>query len=60
MKRRKRLDIPEFYPGSILRVDYADPHATNGKSMQPSPLNELSVFMIILHAYMALCVIFLR
>ncbi|XP_063712601.1 large ribosomal subunit protein bL19m-like [Symsagittifera roscoffensis] len=30
MKRRKRLDIPEFYPGSILRVDYADPHATNG------------------------------
>ncbi|XP_075262942.1 large ribosomal subunit protein bL19m-like [Convolutriloba macropyga] len=30
MKRRSNLDIPEFYAGSILRVDYADPYATNG------------------------------
>ena len=32
MKRRSNLDIPEFYAGSILRVDYADPYATNGQS----------------------------
>jgi len=30
IKRRANLDIPEFYAGSILRVDYADPYATNG------------------------------
>ena len=34
MKRRRHVDIPEFYAGSILRVVYADQYATNGKLWQ--------------------------
>ncbi len=30
MSRRSKLHIPEFYAGSILRVDYADKYATDG------------------------------
>ena len=30
VKRRRHVVIPEFYPGSILRVTYADTFATNG------------------------------
>lgn len=33
LRRRKVLDIPEFYPGSIVAVTISDPYAT-GKTMK--------------------------
>ena len=29
LRRRNQIDLPEFYPGSIVAVTYADKYAAN-------------------------------
>ena len=39
LRRRNQIDLPEFYPGSIVAVTYADKYAANKTLSLVSTIN---------------------
>ena len=39
LRRRNQIDLPEFYPGSIVAVTYADKYAANKTLSLVSTMN---------------------